>query len=187
MGIRKVKIEGKDSILRTDKDIPITYVAIGSLLLILPAYFFFESILLSSGISLTTGIIISVSIFVTVLAFAFSALGASISYMCGVIGSSNNPISGIILMAIVLLSLCLLIVLGTQVDFSINADAALSAAGVTVIVGAAVGCAAAVGGDNLQDLKSGQLVGATPWKQQLMLILGVVVSALTWPHFSAFI
>ncbi len=176
--IKKAKVDG-ESILRTEVDIPITYVAFGTALLILPLYLVLNNIISTSGIHLTSPMIAMISLIVTGIAFLISTLGSSISsYMCGLIGSSNNPISGIILMGILIVSLCLLLIFSTQVNFSTDADAALSAAGITILIGAVIGCASSVGGDNLQDLKSGQIVGSTPWKQQIMLIVGVLVSAL---------
>lgn len=177
--IRKTKVEGKGSVPRTEIDIPITYVAFGSALLILPIYMVFDHIITNSGIYLSPSMLAIVSVLVTLLAFFMSALGSSISsYMCGLLGSSNNPISGVILMGVLVVSLFLLLILGLQVNFIEDADAALSAAGITILISAVIGCATAVGGDNLQDLKSGQIVGATPWKQQVMLIVGVLASAL---------
>lgn len=177
--VRKIKTEGKSLIVRTDFDIPITYVAFGSALLILPIYMVFDNIITSSGIHISPAMIMVVTVFVTFLTFILSALGSSLgSYMCGLLGSSNSPFSGIILMGILIVSFSLLMILGGQVNFSADADAALSAAGITILIGAVIGCAVAVGGDNLQDLKSGQIVGATPWKQQVMLIVGVLASAL---------
>jgi putative OPT family oligopeptide transporter len=87
--------------------------------------------------------------------------------MAGLVGSSNNPVSGITISTI-LVSALLLLGLGMK-----------SPAGpvAAVLIGGVVCCAAAIGGDNLQDLKCGQLVGSTPWKQQVMQILGVVVAA----------
>lgn len=180
--IKQIKTEGRDSIARTDLDIPITYVAFGSALLILPIYLLFNGIVANSSLELSSQMILFVTLFVTFMTFAISVLGSSISsYMCGLLGSSNNPISGVILMSVLILSLGLLGVLSFEVDFSSNMEAAIGAAGITILVGAAVGCATAVGGDNLQDLKSGQLLGSTPWKQQVMLIVGVVASALILP------
>ncbi len=88
-------------------------------------------------------------------------------YMAGIVGSSNNPVSGITVSTI-LVSALLLLGLGLE-----------SPAGpiAAILIGGVVCCAAAIGGDNLQDLKCGQLVGSTPWKQQTMQILGVVVAA----------
>jgi putative OPT family oligopeptide transporter len=89
--------------------------------------------------------------------------------MAGLVGSSNNPISGITLSTILGASLLLL-----ALGFGGKAGPAAA-----VLIGGVVCCAAAIGGDNLQDLKCGQLVGSTPWKQQTMQILGVIVAAFT--------
>ena len=102
-----------------------------------------------------------------IFGFLFSAVAA---YMAGVVGSSNNPISGVTIATILFSSL--LIISFFDIDSSKGAAAA-------ILIGAVVCCAAAIGGDNLQDLKTGNIVGATPWKQQLMQLVGVVSAALT--------
>lgn len=89
--------------------------------------------------------------------------------MAGLVGSSNNPVSGITIATILFAALVLVLLLGR--DPSIGAVAA-------IMIGAVVCCAACIGGDNLQDLKAGYIVGATPWKQQTMLAIGAVSSAL---------
>jgi putative OPT family oligopeptide transporter len=91
------------------------------------------------------------------------------AYLAGLVGSSNNPVSGITIATILFASVVLMLLLGR--DSPIGAVAA-------IMIGAVVCCAAAVGGDNLQDLKAGYLVGATPWKQQLMLAIGAFSCAL---------
>jgi putative OPT family oligopeptide transporter len=90
-------------------------------------------------------------------------------YLAGLVGSSNNPVSGITIATILFASLVLILLLGR--NSPIGAVAA-------IMIGAVVCCAASVGGDNLQDLKAGYLVGATPWKQQLMLGIGAFSCAL---------
>jgi putative OPT family oligopeptide transporter len=105
------------------------------------------------------------AVVMVIAGFLFSAVA---SYMAGLVGSSNNPVSGITISTI-LVSAALLYLMG--LDSKVGPVAAL-------LIGGVVCCAAAIGGDNLQDLKCGQLVGSTPWKQQLMQILGVVVAAL---------
>ncbi|HUX80310.1 MAG TPA: oligopeptide transporter, OPT family [Alphaproteobacteria bacterium] len=177
--VKKLKAEGRANIPRTEFDIPITYVAIGSCLIIIPIYVLFHNIIIESGIPLPTSMVIGVSLLVTLLAFIMSILGSALaSYICGLLGTSNSPFSGIILMGILIVSFALLLILSPYVDLLKNMDAALGAGGITILVGAIIGCAVGVAGDNLQDLKSGQLVGATPWKQQVMLIVGVFASAL---------
>ena len=96
-----------------------------------------------------------------------SSLGG---YMAGLVGSSNSPISGITILAILTISLAL--VLLEQFGASAPNLAALA-----IILGCVIACASAVSTNTLQDLKTGEIVGATPWKQQVMLIVGVIVSS----------
>jgi putative OPT family oligopeptide transporter len=100
-----------------------------------------------------------------VLAFLFCSVSG---YMAGLVGSSNDPVSGMIISTILAASAMLLVL--THGNATVGPVAA-------VMIGAAVCCALSVAGDNVQDLKCGQLVGATPWRQQLMLCIGVVTSA----------
>ena len=112
----------------------------------------------------------TVSIPMTIIMIVASFLFVSVSaYLAGLVGSSNNPVSGITIATILFASVVLMFLLGR--DSPIGAVAA-------IMIGAVVCCAAAVGGDNLQDLKAGYIVGATPWKQQLMLAIGAFSCAL---------
>ena len=105
------------------------------------------------------------SVIMIVTGFLFCSVSA---YMAGLVGSSNNPVSGITIATILFASLVLLGFLGKS-----------SAVGpvAAVMIGAVVCCAACIAGDNLQDLKCGYLVGATPWRQQVMLAIGACASA----------
>ncbi|PEE79305.1 OPT/YSL family transporter, partial [Bacillus toyonensis] len=85
---------------------------------------------------------------------------------------SNNPVSGITIATILFASAVLLVLLGEGGKMAVGASGAPLGAVAAIMIGAVVCCAAAVGGDNLQDLKAGYIVGATPWKQQLMLGIG---------------
>src|SRR5687768_7631902 len=82
--------------------------------------------------------------------------------------SSSNPVSGVTIATLMLSALLLVFVMG-------KGHPAGPAAALTIA--AVVCCAAAMGGDNLQDLKTGYLVGATPWKQQIMQVIGVASAA----------
>jgi putative OPT family oligopeptide transporter len=99
--------------------------------------------------------------------FLFSAVSG---YMTGLVGSSNNPVSGVTIATILFASLLLLVLFG--------GGGREKGAAAAILIGGVVACAVAIAGDNLHDLKTGYIVGATPWKQQLMLIIGTVVSAL---------
>jgi putative OPT family oligopeptide transporter len=89
--------------------------------------------------------------------------------MAGLVGSSSNPVSGVTIATIMVASLLLVVLMGAGHPAGPAA---------TLVIGAVVCCAAAMGGDNLQDLKTGHLVGATPWKQQIMQVVGVVTGAV---------
>ena len=143
-----------------EQDMPINYVVIGLIALLVPVFLLYLEIINSIGIA------VLLTIVMMVFGFLFSAVAA---YMAGVVGSSNNPISGVTIATILFTSLFLLSILGTG-----SGVGAASA----IMVGAVVCCAAAIGGDNLQDLKSGYILGATPWKQQIMQMIGVLSSAV---------
>ena len=155
----KNRDSGSD-IAKEENDIPINYVGIALLVLIIPVFMLYLDIVSSVGIAAL------LSIVMMVFGFLFSAVAA---YMAGVVGSSNNPVSGVTIATILFASLLLLALLG--------AGSGVGAAS-AVMVGAVVCCAAAIGGDNLQDLKAGNILGATPYKQQIMQIIGTVSSAV---------
>ncbi len=145
---------------REEQDIPINYVGIVLLAMLIPVFLLYIDIIQSVGVA------ILLTVVMTVFGFLFSAVAA---YMAGVVGSSNNPISGVTIATILFTSLLLLVLLGT--------DSGVGAAG-AIMVGAVVCCAAAIGGDNMQDLKTGYIVGATPWKQQIMQVVGTISAAV---------
>ena len=153
--------ESSDNVSLEERDLPINYVFMAIIAMLIPIALTYFGII---G-SWTSAIILS--FVMLVFGFLFSAVAA---YMAGVVGSSNNPISGVTIATILFSSL--LIITFFDVDSSKGAAAA-------ILIGAVVCCAAAIGGDNLQDLKTGNIVGATPWKQQLMQLVGVVSAALT--------
>ena len=143
-----------------EQDFPINYVGMVLAVMLIPVYLLYFEIV--NDVAIATLLAVVMMIF----GFLFSAVAA---YMAGVVGSSNNPISGVTIATILFSSLLLLSLLGK------NSDVGASA---TIMIGAVVCCAAAIGGDNLQDLKTGHIVGATPWKQQIMQIVGVLSSAV---------
>ncbi len=98
-------------------------------------------------------------------------------YMAGLIGSSNSPVSGVGILAVLIAALLMAFVVRPLVGPNMGpALVAFALFATTFVFSAAI-----IGNDNLQDLKTGQLVGATPWKQQVALIVGVVVGAAIIP------
>jgi putative OPT family oligopeptide transporter len=155
---KKRKSGGQDAVLRTERDMPMNIILVLIGVSVIPLFFIFWHFTASAGIAAVMAVVMLIA------GFLFSAVA---SYMAGLVGSSNNPVSGITISTI-LVSALLLLALGLE-----NPAGPVAA----ILIGGVVCCAAAIGGDNLQDLKAGQLVGSTPWKQQTMQILGVVVAA----------
>ena len=147
-------------ILRTEQDAPSSWIVTCLGILIIPMVWIYSTVV---G-SVTIGILMTM--LMGIAAFLFSSVAA---YMAGLVGSSSNPVSGVTIATIMLASLMLVLLMGTGHPAGPAA---------TLVIGAVVCCAAAMGGDNLQDLKTGHLVGATPWKQQVMQVVGVVTGAL---------
>ncbi len=144
----------------TEQDLPMRYILIGLLVFVLPLLALYQAIVGQWLVS------IPMTLIMIVAGFLFVSVSA---YMAGIVGSSNNPVSGLTIATILFAALVLVLLLGR--DSSIGAVAA-------IMIGAVVCCAACIGGDNLQDLKCGYILGATPWKQQVMLAVGGVSSAL---------
>ncbi len=143
----------------TERDLPMSLILAGVVLFVLPLFALYAVVVDSLGIALAMAVIMVVA------GFVFSSVSG---YMAGLVGSSNNPVSGITISTILFASLVLLAFLGP--GSTIGPVAA-------VMIGAVICNSAAIAGDNLQDLKAGQIVGATPWRQQVMLAIGAVSSA----------
>ena len=109
-------------------------------------------------------------------------MAATCGYMAGIVGSSSSPISGIIIIAAMLSALMLLALEAFRLmPAHMMLDQQKLATGFTILILSAITATAAISNDNLQDLKTGQLVGASPWKQQIALIAGCVVGAAVIP------
>ncbi len=166
-------------ILRTERDTPINFVLWGTLAMALPILVVFFFVIDQVGLGITGGLYWTTILFGVLFAFVAGFLFSSVAgYMAGLVGSSNNPISGVTIATILTVSLILLVLLGSQIDFAVNASQATAAAATAILVGAVVCCAAAIAGDNMQDLKAGHIVGATPFKQQIMQMVGVFAAAI---------
>jgi len=103
-------------------------------------------------------------------------VAAACGYMAGLIGSSNSPVSGLAILAVIGASLLLVAIARvTGITFTEGLVA------YALFVTAVLLCVATISNDNLQDLKTGQLVDATPWRQQVALVAGVAIGALVIP------
>lgn len=152
--------KGQKEIERTEKDMPMKWVLILIVGSIVPLFLVYQTFVGDIKIALPMAVVMLIA------GFLFSAVAG---YMAGLVGSSNNPISGITIATIVVASLLLLLLMGKDAE---NGPAA------AIVIGSVVCCAAAIAGDNMQDLKAGRIVGATPWKQQVMQIVGTLSAAI---------
>lgn len=163
-----------DTLPITERDIPIGLVAIVSIALLVPLAALFAWFLHGGALSSIVVPIIIVAILYTIVAGFLVA--AICGYMAGLIGSSNSPVSGLAILTVIGAAL---ILLGLAQAVSPAARPALVA--FALFVTAVVLCVATISNDNMQDLKTGQLVGATPWRQQVALVVGVIFGAIVIP------
>jgi putative OPT family oligopeptide transporter len=160
-GMAATRAGSLQSVAATEQDLPMRWVLAGIVLFTLPLGILYQAITGDLGVS------VPMTLIMIAAGFLFSSVSA---YMAGLVGSSNNPVSGMTICTILFASLVLLLLMDPQQEAEVGPVAA-------IMIGAVVCCAAAVAGDNLQDLKAGYLVGATPWKQQVMLAIGAVSCA----------
>lgn len=177
--VRTARSGEAGTVPRTERDTPINMVFWGAAALTIPLFIIFMALVDQERLGVSDGIfwatVLSGVVFSFLAGFLFSSVAG---YMAGLVGSSNNPISGVTIATILAISLLLLVLLGSQIDFGIDPGRAATAAAVAIFVGSVVACAAAIAGDNMQDLKAGYILGATPYKQQIMQVIGVASAAL---------
>lgn len=135
-------------------------------------YHFIDAATIPSGIA---WLLVIVCVLLTVVIGFLVA--AACGYMAGLVGSSSSPISGIGIISIIIISLVLLLIGESGGLFADAANRQFLLA-LTLFCGTAVVSVASISNDNLQDLKTGYLLQATPWRQQVALIIGVVVGAI---------
>ena len=171
----RARAAGQSALLpRTEQDIPIGIVGIASLLCVLPVGVLLGQLAMQSGLGDHLWfLVISGVLYIAIMSFLVSAV---CGYMAGLIGSSNSPLSGIGILAVI--GFALILVFGLP---GASAEALKSLVAYALLVTAVVFAAAAIANNNLQDLKTGQLVDATPWKQQVALVVGVVAGAAIIP------
>ncbi len=171
--LRKQNRAGGGGRLRTETDIPVSWVLASVLVLALLMFAFLHFYFASLGFfhePRYMWFVILLSVFyILIIGFLLATISG---YFCGLVGSSNNPLSGMLISAILLLAFIFLFMF--HVETAIKAKYIASAVIVIVTIMAGVG---SISGENIQDLKAGKMVGATPWRQQLMMGIGVIVSA----------
>ncbi len=177
--VKKARSGEAVDIPRTDQDTPINFVLFGIIGLSIPVFLVFVHVIDVQHLPVSSGLYWATMLFGVLFSLFAGFLFSSVAgYMAGLVGSSNNPISGVTIATILATALILLAMLGSQLNFGVDTDRATAAAAAAILVGSIVACAAAIAGDNMQDLKAGHIVGATPYKQQIMQMVGVFAAAL---------
>lgn len=160
---------------RTEHDIPIGQVGVISLACLIPIGYLLWHFAVNTGLGdVAWTLVIGGVTFVVLLSFVVSAVTG---YMAGLIGSSNSPLSGIGILVVVVVAL--LLVVGVKPSLPPTADRAL--VGFALFLTSIVFAVASIANNNLQDLKTGQLVDATPALQQWALVIGVLAGAVVIP------
>jgi putative OPT family oligopeptide transporter len=164
-----------DTLALEERDLPIGIVFGGSVALLAPISWLLWSVIAGGPLApAALALIGGALVFILVIGLMIAAV---CGYMAGLIGASNSPVSGIGILAVIASSLMLVGLFGRGTPPE-KTQALIAYA--LIVTGIVFGVAT-ISNDNLQDLKTGQLVGATPWKQQVALIIGVVFGSLVVP------
>jgi putative OPT family oligopeptide transporter len=176
MAASRVRRAGQGASLpRTEQDIPIGIVAAVTAICMLPIGWLLGSFGVASGLGSQLPLLIIGGIaYIALMSFFVAAV---CGYMAGLIGASNSPLSGVGILVVIGAALLLSLI----VKPLLPAAAAPALVAFALFITAVVFAAATISNDNLQDLKTGQLVDATPWRQQVALLVGVVAGAAVIP------
>lgn len=167
--------KGGQALDLTERDLPGSIVVGVSLLLLLPIAVLIWRFVQGGPLAGQVGAALSLSIMFIVIVGIATAIVTG--YMAGLVGTSNSPVSGIGILSILIAALLVAAIFGGDVAAANRAPLIAFALFMTAFV-FGIGI---VANDNLQDLKTGQLVGSTPWKQQVALVLGVLAGSFIVP------
>jgi putative OPT family oligopeptide transporter len=166
---------GGTALALEERDLPIAIVGLGSLAILAPISWLLWTVIAGGPLAGSAVLLIAGAlVFVLVIGLMIAAV---CGYMAGLIGASNSPVSGIGILSVVAASLMLVGLFGRETPPG-TSEALVAYA--LIVTGIVFGIAT-ISNDNLQDLKTGQLVGATPWRQQVALIFGVIFGSLVVP------
>jgi putative OPT family oligopeptide transporter len=164
-----------DATHRTEQDMAPRWILLVTLAMVVVLVITFAAFLAPSMLSASARWTLIACAVVFAVVFGF-LVAAACGYMAGLVGSSTSPISGVGIIAITLVSLLLLAV-GASNGLAGSPEASKLGIALAIFTTSAVVAVATISNDNLQDLKTGWLVGATPWRQQVALLIGCVAGA----------
>ncbi len=163
------------SVAIEERDLPIGIVATSSVAMLVPVALLLHSVVAGGPLAGHEWALVAGSlIFVAVIGLVIAAV---CGYMAGLIGASNSPVSGIGILSVIAAATLLVGLFGRGGP----PEQTQALVAYALIVTGIVFGVATISNDNLQDLKTGQLVGATPWKQQVALVIGVCFGSVVVP------
>jgi putative OPT family oligopeptide transporter len=171
---RERKAGRGDALPLTERDLPIGIVGGSILVLMIPIGMLLYAFASTEPIASNPGLTLAVSI--AYILIAGVVIAAITGYMAGLIGASNSPVSGVGILSVLGIALILALIFP-----NVDPQASKALVAFALLVTAFIFGVATIANNNLQDLKTGQLVEATPWRQQVALVLGVVFGALVIP------
>ncbi len=160
---------------RTEQDLSFTWIGVLVVLLLIPVGVLLHGFIAGTPLApLEVPLMLAGVLFVALTGFMVAAV---CGYMAGLIGSSNSPVSSLAIIGVV----CSAGLLSVTVEPHLGVEARPALIALSLLVAGFVLGVATIANDNLQDLKTGELVGATPWRQQVALIIGVIAGSLVIP------
>lgn len=166
---------GNASLAIEEQDLPVALLGVGLIVLIVPMALVLYEFLAAGPLASIAWPLVLLGVVYVIIAGAIVA--AVCGYMAGLIGASNSPVSGLGILGVVGAGLVLAILVKPHVP----AGAVQHLVAFALFLTSLIFSTATIANDNLQDLKTGQLVGATPWKQQVALMIGVIAGSLVIP------
>lgn len=165
----------------TERDIPLIYTFGGILIMLVFTHFLFQRLFDVDSLQLASYLqplfILGSIFYVLVIGFIFAVI---CGYFSGLVGVTASPGSAVIIAGMILAALIVRALLSLH-GHMLTQSQLLHGAAITIMLGAVITGSSAIANDNIQDLKVGHIIGATPWKQQMMLLLGVVAAASVIP------
>ncbi len=166
-------LHDKKILLNTEKNIPMFWLLTGIVAISICLFLLVAGLIEHLNLNFSTAFVLEASFITLIFLIVVGFLLATVcGYLTGVVGSTNNPLSGILILSILILASIYLVL------FHFDSGSLSKIVGLVIMVAAVIAAIASIANENMQDLKAGMMIGATPWKQQVMLALGVVVSSI---------
>ncbi len=172
-GVAFSSLHDKKILVNSEKNISMVWLLCGIVAVSIGLFLLVAGLVLHLQLNFSMAFILEASLISLIFLIVVGFLLATVcGYLTGIVGSTNNPLSGILILSILILASIYLLL------FHLDSGSLNKIVGLVIMVAAVVAAIASISNENMQDLKAGMMIGATPWKQQVMLALGVIASSL---------